>query len=39
VINHGLSWGIRDDTDYQNHLEYIKSQPLKHQLSEVNGIG
>jgi hypothetical protein len=25
---------ICDDKDYQNHLEYIKNQPLKHQLSE-----
>ena len=25
---------IRDEKDYQNHLEYIKNQPLKHQLAE-----
>lgn len=25
---------IRDERDYPNHLEYIKKQPLKHQLPE-----
>ncbi|HBE80376.1 MAG TPA: hypothetical protein DDW65_21725 [Firmicutes bacterium] len=25
---------IRDEKDYQNHLEYIQNQPLKHQLAD-----